>query len=101
LPSIDVPGSNAKALGRAAYQLGRDGAIFGNLPVVGGEKQLREYRRGRIFIELWQPSRSSTGDTEFSRLRVNYSGTRVLELRWSRAGTFNVVNLNAANGSRS
>jgi hypothetical protein len=80
----------AKELGRAAYRLGRDGEIFGNLPVEGEDKQLREYRRGRIYVELWQPWRSDALETEFSRLRVNYSGTRV-ELRWSRAGKFNMV----------
>jgi hypothetical protein len=44
-----------------------------------------------LFIELHEPFRPTALATEFSRLRVRFAGTKVLELRWCAAGTFNVV----------
>ena len=81
----------AKALGRAAYRLARTGELVGNVEVDGEEKRLHEFRRGLLFIDLYEPFRSTAAATEFSRLRVTYSGVKVLELRWCGAGTFNVV----------
>lgn len=49
------------------------------------------FNRGGLLIELYRPFRLHALDTEFSRLRINHGGVRVLELRWSGAGTFNVV----------
>lgn len=57
----------------------------------GEEKRLREYRRGFIFVELWEPWRPGAFETEFSRLRVSCAGEKVLELRWDRADFFSVV----------
>lgn len=81
----------ARALGRAAYRLARSGEIVGNLDIDGEEKRLTEFRRGALSIELWEPWRPGSFETEFSRLRVSYAGERVLELRWDRANFFNVV----------
>lgn len=81
----------AKALGRAAYRLARAGEIVGNVELEGEEKRLTEYRRGLIFVELWEPWRPGAFETEFSRLRVGYAGEKVLELRWDRADAFTVV----------
>lgn len=80
-----------KALGRAAYRLARAGEIVGNIEVKGEEKRLMKFRRGFIFVELWEPWRSGAFDTEFPRLRVSCAGEKVLELRWDRADMFNVV----------
>ena len=81
----------AKSLGRIAHRLARGGKIFGNVKVEGEEKRVLEYTRGHLSIELWYPWRSSAFETEFSRLRVTYGRTKVLELRWDRADHFNVV----------
>jgi hypothetical protein len=88
---IAKPGSNAPRRLAAPRISSAGRARFGNLPVDGEEKQLREFRRGRVFIDLWYPWRSDADEAEFSRLRLRYDGSLVLELRWSRAGTFNVV----------
>jgi hypothetical protein len=92
---------SAKALGRAAYQLGQAGEIAGNVMTEGEDKQLREYHRGRIFIELWQPWRSDADADEFSRLRLRYDGSLVLELRWTAAGSFRVLKFERGEWERS
>jgi hypothetical protein len=81
----------AKALGRAAYRLARDGEIVGNVELEGASKRLTKYRRGLLLIDLWRPWRSDAFETEFSELRVSYAGKKVLELRWDRAESFAVV----------
>lgn len=81
----------ANSLGRVAYRLARAGKISGNMEIDGEEKRLREFDGGRLIIELLAPFRSWASETEFSRMRVGYDGVKVLELRWDRAGFFNVV----------
>lgn len=51
----------------------------------------RSFPAGGHFIELWEPRRAGSFETEFSRLRVSHAGEKVLELRWDRAGHFNIV----------
>lgn len=81
----------AKHLGRIAFRLARPGEIFGNCTIEDEEKRLTEFQRGRLSIELAAPRRAGAFETEWSRLRVTLSGEKVLELRWDRAGLFNVV----------
>ncbi|MET4315706.1 hypothetical protein [Bradyrhizobium sp. RT4b] len=81
----------AKALGRIAYRLARDGEIVSNVELEGEGKQLTEYRRGFLLVDLGRPWRWGAFETEFSRLRISYAGEKVLELRWDRTGVFNVV----------
>lgn len=83
----------AKALGRAAYRLARDGTIIGNIEIEDEEKRLTEFSRGRLTIELAAPWREDAYEFEWSRLRVNWDGARVLELRWDRVGSFKVVQI--------
>jgi hypothetical protein len=91
----------AKELGRAAYRLGQAGEIIGNVITEGEDKRLLEYHRGRIFIELWHPWRSDASEDEFSRLRVRYAGSLVLELRWTKAGSFRVLKFERGEWERS
>lgn len=81
----------AKTLGRAAYRLARDGKIEGNFKLEGEDKREMTYSRGRLFIELLAPWRADAYEFEWSRLRVTWDGAHVLELRWDRVGSFNVV----------
>lgn len=83
--------ARAKALGRIAFLLARNGEIFGNMEVEGEAKRITDFQRGRLLIELAATWRAGAFETEFSRLRVSWAGARVLELRWDRAGFFNVV----------
>jgi hypothetical protein len=80
----------AKAIGRIAYRVARSANLVGVLEIEGEEKHLREFRHGRLFIDLYEPFRLPVG-AEFSRLRTSYDAKRVLEIRWDGAGTFNVV----------
>lgn len=50
-----------------------------------------EFRRGPILIELWEPSRPSAFETEFSHLRVSHAGEKAFELRWDRADLSNIA----------
>jgi hypothetical protein len=81
----------AKAIDRIAYSHVRDAKIFGNMPVDGEEKQLREHDEGGIAIELAAPFRPYARSDEFSRLRVRVGGEKVFEIRWDKAGSFKVV----------
>lgn len=83
----------AKALGRAAYRLARDGTISGNIEIEGEEKRVTDFQRGRLSIELAAPWRANAYEFEWSRLRVSWDGARVMELRWDRVGSFRVVQI--------
>ncbi|MET3972830.1 hypothetical protein ABIB94_007913 [Bradyrhizobium sp. JR7.2] len=64
----------AKALRRIAYRLARDGEIVSNVELEGEGKQLTEYRRGFLLVDLGRPWRWGAFETEFSRLR--YAGEK-------------------------
>lgn len=83
----------AKALGRAAFALARNGTIIGNIEIDGEEKRITDFQHGRFPIELAAPWRADAFEFEWSRLRVSWDGTRVLELRWDRVGSFKVVQI--------
>jgi hypothetical protein len=76
----------AKAIGRIAYTHVRDAKIFGNIPVDGEEKQLREHTEGGIAIDLAAPFRPYARPDEFSRLRIRVGAEKVFEIRWDKAG---------------
>lgn len=81
----------AKAIGRVAYSHVRWANIFGNMPVDGEEKQLRELTERRIVIELYYPFRPTARPDEFSRLQIRVHGHKVFEIRWDKTGYFKVV----------
>jgi hypothetical protein len=56
----------------------------------GEERNLREFRRGLLFIDLYEPSRLAA-DAGFSRLRISYNCKKVFEIRWDATGTCNVI----------
>jgi hypothetical protein len=90
----------AKAIGRIAYTHVRYAKIFGNMPVDGEEKQLREHEEGGIAIELAAPFRPYARPDEFSRLRVGVGGERVFEIRWDKLEGFKVVHYDQGDWER-
>jgi hypothetical protein len=80
----------AKAIGRIGYRIVRAANLMDVREIEGEERHLREFRRGSLFIDLFEPSRLVAG-AESSQLRIAYDGKEVLEVRWDSTDAFNVV----------
>jgi hypothetical protein len=90
----------AKAIGRIAYIHVRDAEIFGNVPLDGEDKQLREHEEDGIAIELAAPFRDYARPDEFCRLRIRAHGEKVFEVRWDKVGGFKVITFEPGNWER-
>lgn len=80
----------AKELGRLAYGMLRFEDLVGIIAVEGEDKYLREFDRRGLSCSYVTPSKSGR-PYEFSRIQVRHLGRKVLELRWSKAGEFQLV----------
>ncbi|TQF28857.1 hypothetical protein UNPA324_03740 [Bradyrhizobium sp. UNPA324] len=79
-----------KELGRLAYDMLRFEDLIGNITVEGEQKQLREFARSGLSGSLLTPFRPTRLD-EFSRIEIRYLGRKVLDIRWSKAGDFQLI----------
>ncbi|MBW5434548.1 hypothetical protein FXB41_07080 [Bradyrhizobium canariense] len=81
----------AKELGRLAYDMLRfEDDLVGTIAIEGDDKYLREFEGRGLSGSYVTPSRPGR-PYEFSRIQVRHLGRKVLELRWSNAGDFNLV----------
>lgn len=85
--------NRAKELGRLAYNVLRFEGLVGIIEIEGEDKYLREFdhrRRFGLSGSYVAPSRPERTH-EFSRIQVRHLGRKVLDLRWSKAGDFQLV----------
>lgn len=81
-----------KALGRIAYRIISESSdIEGVVTWDGEEKHLRNFDEDGIHIELVQPFRAAALPTEYSSPIVRHQNSKILEIRWDKAGQFKVV----------
>ncbi|MCK1595564.1 hypothetical protein [Bradyrhizobium sp. 164] len=64
--------------------------LVGIIAVEGEDKYLREFEHRGLSGSYVTPSRSGR-PYEFSRIQVRHLGHKVLELRWTKAGDFQMV----------
>ncbi len=83
----------AKELGRLAYDLLRFEGLVGIIEIEGEDKYLREFdHRGRFGLSGSYVAPSRPGRPyEFSRIQVRHLSRKVLELRWTKAGDFQLI----------
>jgi hypothetical protein len=90
----------AKAIGRVAYRLVRDAKIGGFIELEGERKQIWEFSRGPLSIELFAAAGQPPRAADFSQLRIRYAGRRVFQIRWDDDGRFKVVHYEAGDWER-
>jgi hypothetical protein len=82
------------------YSHVRRADIQANVPIEGEEKHLREFEDDGMAIELAAPFRPHARPDEFSRLRIRVHGEKVFEIRWDKAGGFEVVHFDRGDWER-
>ncbi|SFO26057.1 hypothetical protein SAMN05216330_102446 [Bradyrhizobium sp. Ghvi] len=80
----------AKELGRLAFDVLRFEELVGNMTVEGEQKQFREFAERGLSGSLLTPFRPMRLD-EFSRIQIRHLGHKVLNIRWSKAGDFQLL----------
>ncbi|MFK4726318.1 hypothetical protein ABIE89_007418 [Bradyrhizobium niftali] len=73
-----------------AYDVLRFEPVCGVIEIESEDKHLREFDRRGLSGSYVTPSRPGR-PYEFSRIQVRHLGRKVLELRWSKAGDFQLI----------
>lgn len=81
-----------RALGRIAYRIIINSCEIEGVVTWDGEvKSLRNFDEDNLRIEVVEPFRAAALPTEYSCLLIRHPNSKVLEIRWDKAGQFKVI----------